>query len=88
MYMLLRYPFGVTVEGVVLAKGNDWMRVAVQGSPDTIELRRSGPVWLTSAGDPVEFDFVMSIGEQKSVSSPESVHNVRAAAWAATISEN
>jgi len=46
MHMLIRYPVGIIVEAVVLAKGRDRMRVAVAGFPDTIELRRSGSQWL------------------------------------------
>jgi len=60
MYMLLRYSFGVVVEAVALQKGRSRMRVAARGDKDTIELRRSGEQWFTAAGEPVEFDFLMS----------------------------
>jgi hypothetical protein len=59
MYMLIRYPVGIVLEAVVLAKGKNRLRVAAPGFPDVIELRRSGPRWLTAEGEPVEFDFVM-----------------------------
>jgi hypothetical protein len=71
MYLLIRYPVGIIVEGVVLAKGKNRMRVAAAGFPDTIELKRSGEQWLTEASQPVEFDFLMSNAQPgESVSSP------------------
>lgn len=60
MYLLIRYPVGIIVEAVVLAQGRNRMRVAAAGFPDAIELKRSGPQWLTEANQPVEFDFWMS----------------------------
>ena len=60
MYLLIRYPVGAIVEGVVLAHQKNRMRVAAAGFPDTIELRRSGNQWHTSDRQPVEFDFLMS----------------------------
>ena len=48
MYLLIRYPVGAIVEGVVLAHQKNRMRVAAAGFPDTIELRRSGNQWYTS----------------------------------------
>jgi hypothetical protein len=60
MYLLIRYPAGVIVQAVALARGKNRMRIAASGFPDTIELRRSGLRWLTDAGEPIEFDFLMS----------------------------
>jgi len=67
MYLLLRYPVGIIVEGVVLAKGKNRLRVVAADFPDTIELRRTGSQWHTSGGEPVELEFLMS-GEQASSS--------------------
>jgi len=64
MYVLIRYPVGIIVEAVVLAKGKNRMRVALAGFPDTIELRRSGSQWLAATRQPIEFDFVMSNAHQ------------------------
>jgi hypothetical protein len=64
MYLLIKYPVGIIVEAVVLAKGKDRLRVAAAGFPDTIELRRSGPQWLTADREPVEFEFLMSSDHQ------------------------
>ena len=70
MYLLIRYPVGAIVEGVVLAHQKNRMRVAAAGFPDTIELRRSGTQWYTSSRQPVEFDFLMSTTHQaESISS-------------------
>jgi len=60
MYLLIRYPVGIVVEGVVLAKGKNRMRVAAAGFPDAIELQRCGPQWFAATRQPVEFDFLMS----------------------------
>ena len=60
MYLLIRYPGGIIVEGVVLAKGSKRLRVAAAGFPETIELNRVGTLWSTENGVQVEFDFVMS----------------------------
>jgi len=45
MYLLIRYPGGIIVEGVVLAKGSKRLRVAAAGFPETIE-----PELCTCAG--------------------------------------
>jgi hypothetical protein len=85
MYLLIRFPLGTIVEGVVLAMGTNRMRVAVAGFPDTIELTRSGSQWLTATRQPVEFDFLMSESHQtESVSTSRSVCVARAAGSAAS----
>jgi hypothetical protein len=60
MYLLIRYPAGVVVEGVVLANGRNRMRVAAAGFADTIELRRSGPNWIGADRQEVELEFIMA----------------------------
>ena len=59
MYLVIRYAGGSIVEGVVLAKGRDRLRVAASGVPETIELKRTGAVWSADDGKQVEFYFVM-----------------------------
>ena len=59
MYLMIRYAGGSIVEGVVLAKGEDRLRVAASGFPETIELRRTGATWSADDGKQVEFYFVM-----------------------------
>jgi hypothetical protein len=56
---MIRYAGGSIVEGVVLARGADRLRVVAPGYPETIELRRTGALWSTDDGEEVEFDFVM-----------------------------
>ena len=73
MYVLIRYPAGVIVEGVILAKDRNCMRVAAAGFPDTIELMCSGSQWFTASEQPVEFDFFLSNDNaQSSLPSSES----------------
>ena len=59
MYMLIRYAGGIIVEGVLLAKRKDRLRIAASGFPETIELRRSGSRWITADHVQVEFDFLL-----------------------------
>jgi hypothetical protein len=60
MYLLMRYQGGIIVEGVVLAKGKNRLRVVAAGFPDTIEIKRADARWLTSRGELVEIEFLMS----------------------------
>jgi hypothetical protein len=85
MYMLIRYPIGIIVEAVVLARGRNRMRVAAAGFPDTIEFRLSGAQWFTATSEPVEFDFLMSNDKRsESVSSSRPARAMSATAMAAT----
>jgi hypothetical protein len=80
MYLLIRYPVGIIVEGVVLARGSNRMRIVAAGFPDAIELRRSGPQWFTASRQPVEFDFLMSDARQsESAPSPRLADCIRVA---------
>lgn len=60
MYLMIRYPAGAIVEGVVLAKRKNRMRVAAPGFADAIELKRSGSTWTTAEKESVELDFIMA----------------------------
>jgi hypothetical protein len=60
MYLLIRYPAGVVIEGVVLAAGKNRLRVVSPGFPDTLELKRSGKNWILADGYRVELEFLMS----------------------------
>jgi len=60
MYLLIRYPGEIIVEGVVLARGVNQLRVVAAAFPDTIELKRTGTAWFAADGVQVEFDFLMS----------------------------
>lgn len=58
MYTLISYPVGILIEGVILSRTRDRMRVAVAGMPDALELRRIGNNWLTDSGEKIQFEFV------------------------------
>ena len=85
MYLLIRFPVGIIVQAVVLARGGNRMRVIASGFPDTIELRRSGPQWFTETSEPIEFDFLMSNPHQGERASSSSQARVARAAGAAAI---
>ena len=78
MYLLIRYPGGIIVEGLVLAKGHDRLRVVVSGFPDTVELNRAGAAWSTCRQEVVEIDFLMS-DQQQTQTLPSSVAECTAA---------
>ncbi len=81
MYLLMRYPAGITREAVILAKGRNRMRVVVAGQPDTIELKFSVSQWLAGKDQPVEFDFLMASASQSdAVSASARACGVRTAA--------
>jgi len=58
MHLLIQYPAGAIVEGVVLAAGKNRLRVAARGIADTLELKRRGEHW-TAGHQPVELEFLM-----------------------------
>ena len=80
MYLLIRYPGGIIVEGVVLAKGRNRLRVLAAGFPDIIELKRIGEAWFTASRLPVEFDFLMSDTYQSEAVPPTTASVTMAAA--------
>jgi len=60
MYLLIRYPAGVVIEGVVLAAGKNRLRVVSPGFTDTLELKRSGKNWILADRYRVELELLMS----------------------------
>jgi hypothetical protein len=80
MYLLVRYPVGIILEAMVLAKGRNRLRIVVAGFPDTIELKRSGSQWFTASHQAVEFEFLLSDAHQA-----ESVSSLRPARVAKTV---
>jgi len=64
MYVLIEFSAGETMEAVVLSMDGKRARVAVSGFPDTLELRRAGPDWVTEAGQKVTFAFLLSKGPE------------------------
>jgi len=59
MLMILCYPTGRRVDGVLLATGRDRMRVAVRGRNETIELRLEEGRWTSDEGVRVELESVI-----------------------------
>ncbi|MBZ5578755.1 MAG: hypothetical protein LAP40_19510 [Acidobacteriia bacterium] len=51
---------GRTAEGVMLAMSQDRMRIALQGSEDTMELRQIAGRWTTEDNQPVEFEALLT----------------------------
>ena len=62
MLMILCYPTGRRVDGVLLATGQDRMRLAVRGRNETIELRREDGRWTSEDGVRVELESVIWSG--------------------------
>ncbi|HUB82677.1 MAG TPA: hypothetical protein VMB03_27960 [Bryobacteraceae bacterium] len=60
MHLLIQYPAGVIVEGVVLAAGKNRMRIAARGFTDTLELKRRGEHWVANGRETVELEFLMA----------------------------
>jgi hypothetical protein len=56
MEVIIRYPSGQRIEGVVLAVGKFLMRIALHNTDDTIELCQSYGQWADETGCPVEFE--------------------------------
>jgi hypothetical protein len=61
--MILCYPTGRRVDGVLLATGRDRMRLAVRGRNETIELRLEQGRWTSEDGVQVELESVIWNGE-------------------------
>ena len=59
MLMILCYPTGRRVDGVLLATGRDRMRLAVRGRNETIELRMEEGRWMSEDGARVELESVI-----------------------------
>jgi hypothetical protein len=47
---------GLRMDAVLLAAGNDRMRVVLRGGRDTIELHREGEQWISEDGLAYEFE--------------------------------
>ena len=62
MHMILLNQNGRRVDAILLAAGRDRMRVVVNNSADTMELRRKNQVWTADNGEPFEFEFMQADG--------------------------
>jgi hypothetical protein len=62
MSILLLYPTGHIIEGLLLAASRDRMRVAVPDRTDTVEFQLAGSQWLSEEGDLVEMQAILTDG--------------------------
>jgi hypothetical protein len=62
MYTLISYPAGVVIEGVIVSRTRNRMRVVAAGMPDALELRRTGSDWFTENGEEIRFEFLGTPG--------------------------
>ena len=66
MYTLIRLHGGSTMEAVVLANTQSWMRLAAAGLKDAVELRLCGLDWLDERNEPVQFGFLLASDDEAS----------------------
>ncbi len=64
MHMILRYPSGRRVDGLLLAAGPETLRVVVQRLNETIELHLTNGQWTTEDGNTVTVDGWMTDGHR------------------------
>jgi hypothetical protein len=79
MFIVLSYPTGRQIEGILLAAGPNRMRIVVRRLNETMELQRTHGEWQDAHGQPVEVaawvtdgsaatvDFASSLGHRVSV---------------------
>jgi hypothetical protein len=56
MHMILRYPTGRRVDGILLAVGTDRMRIVVRRLNETIELHLTEGQWTSENGELIEVE--------------------------------
>jgi hypothetical protein len=59
--MFIRKRNGLLEEAVILALTGSKLRVALKNGDDVVECRLVQDTWITEDGEPVTFDFTMSI---------------------------
>jgi len=62
MHMILRYPSGRRVDGILLAASADRMRIVVRRLNETIELRLTEGQWISEHGKRLEVEGWLSDG--------------------------
>jgi hypothetical protein len=56
MHLILRYPSGRLVDGLLLAVGSDRMRIVVRRFNETMELRLAEDHWVSERGERIEVE--------------------------------
>jgi hypothetical protein len=62
MHMILRYPSGRRVDGILLAAGVDRLRLVVRRLNETMELRLTEGQWTSERGDRIEVEGWIAAG--------------------------
>ena len=62
MHLILRYPSGRLVDGILLATGSDRLRITVRRLNETIELRLEQGQWISEQGERIEVEGWISDG--------------------------
>jgi hypothetical protein len=57
LQLTIRYANGLTKDSVLLSRTAEYLRVAIEGCDDVVELRRVNGVWITDECDPVQVSF-------------------------------
>jgi hypothetical protein len=60
MHMMVVYENGSRADAVVLAVGENRMRVVLRGSRDTVELRLLKEQWMTEEGDAIDIEALVA----------------------------
>jgi hypothetical protein len=67
MHLILRYPSGRRVDGLLLAAGSDLLRIVVRRINETIELRLRDGQWFSEQEDIIEVDGWIGDGTDRTV---------------------
>ena len=60
MHIIISYPTGLRIEGVLLSASHDRMRVIVPHDKETLELRLVAGCWETETGEAIEVESILS----------------------------
>ncbi len=63
MPMILLYENGLRVDAMLLAIGQNRMRVVFRGGRDAMELRLLKDQWMSEEGDAVDIESILMAGE-------------------------
>jgi hypothetical protein len=60
MHIIISYPTGLRVEGVLLSASHDRMRIILPREKETLELRLAAGCWESETGEAVEVESILS----------------------------
>ena len=67
MHMILRYPSGRRVDGILLAAGPNRLRIVVRRLNETLELHLTEGQWTSEQGDRIEVEGWLTVGNAGAV---------------------